>query len=245
MILSALRLMLGLSLAVFLLSASVNSNQASILMPDGNFQQTLTSASRNIHLETWQLNHRDLNLNTPAQWSVQKYVLRGGKQEGVDVIVVNNGKLGFTAPLTAITAAVVGVIASLAIFFIAHVAVSTRPAAPLRLDIGALVLMLLSISLASFTLLYAIYRVIRPLRDITGAISKQGDAMARHYLYEAANCLLTTWSGRSPLKSWGLALVKRSGAKKARVAVARKLACLLLRLWKQETHYDEADLKTA
>ncbi|HMY75450.1 MAG TPA: DUF4432 family protein, partial [Blastocatellia bacterium] len=96
MILSALRLMLGLSLAVFLLSASVNSNQASILMPDGNFQQTLTSASRNIHLETWQLNHRDLNLNTPAQWSVQKYVLRGGKQEGVDVIVVNNGKLGFT-----------------------------------------------------------------------------------------------------------------------------------------------------
>ncbi|HMX30368.1 MAG TPA: aldose 1-epimerase family protein [Blastocatellia bacterium] len=65
-------------------------------MPDGNFQQTLTSASRNIHLETWQLNHRDLNLNTPAQWSVQKYVLRGGKQEGVDVIVVNNGKLGFT-----------------------------------------------------------------------------------------------------------------------------------------------------
>jgi transposase len=82
-------------------------------------------------------------------------------------------------------------------------------------------------------------------RDITGAISKQGDAMARHYLYEAANCLLTTWSGRSPLKSWGLALVKRSGAKKARVAVARKLACLLLRLWKQETHYDEAGLKTA
>ena len=32
-------------------------------------------------------------------------------------------------------------------------------------------------------------------RDIAGAISKQGDRMARHYLYEAANCLLTfgTW----------------------------------------------------
>lgn len=76
-------------------------------------------------------------------------------------------------------------------------------------------------------------------RDISGAISKQGDGMARHYLYEAANCLLTTWSGRSPLKSWGLTLVKRVGAKKARVAVARKLACLLLRLWKNESHYEE------
>lgn len=74
-------------------------------------------------------------------------------------------------------------------------------------------------------------------RDITGAISKQGDTMARHYLYEAANCLLTTWSGRSALKSWGLKLVRRIGAKKARVAVARKLACLLLRLWKDANHY--------
>ncbi len=36
-------------------------------------------------------------------------------------------------------------------------------------------------------------------RDIAGAISKQGDIMARHYLYEAANCLLTTWGGRSAL----------------------------------------------
>jgi transposase len=68
--------------------------------------------------------------------------------------------------------------------------------------------------------------------------------MARHYLYEAANSLLTTWSGRSPLKSWGLRLVKRVGAKKARVAVARKLACLLLRLWKSGTHYDETLLQT-
>jgi len=76
-------------------------------------------------------------------------------------------------------------------------------------------------------------------RDVAGRISRQGDAMARHYLYEAANCLLTTWSGRSALKSWGLGLVKRVGAKKARVAVARKLACLLLRLWKNAEHYRE------
>jgi transposase len=76
-------------------------------------------------------------------------------------------------------------------------------------------------------------------RDVTGGISRQGDAMARHYLYEAANCLLTTWSGRSALKSWGLGLARRVGAKKARVAVARKLACLLLRLWKTDDHYRE------
>ena len=82
-------------------------------------------------------------------------------------------------------------------------------------------------------------------RDIAGAISKQGDSMARHYLYEAANCLLTTWGGRSALKTWGLRLAKRVGAKKARVAVARKLACLLLRLWKDGTHYEEGTVQAA
>jgi transposase len=95
-------------------------------------------------------------------------------------------------------------------------------------------------------------------RDVSGGISKQGDAMARHCLYEAANCILTTWSGRSALKSWGSKLVKRVGAKKARVAFAgkaihrivfspgspRKLACLLLRLWKDNAPY-EGDLRTA
>ena len=82
-------------------------------------------------------------------------------------------------------------------------------------------------------------------KDIVGVISKQGDAMARHCLHEAANRLLTTWGGRSALKSWGLRLVKRVGAKKARVAVARKLACLLLGLWKAESHYDEDQVRTA
>jgi transposase len=82
-------------------------------------------------------------------------------------------------------------------------------------------------------------------RDVTGGISRQGDAMARHYLYEAANCLLTTWSGRSALKSWGLGLARRLGAKKARVAVARKLACLLLRLWRSDDHYREDAMKMA
>ena len=75
-------------------------------------------------------------------------------------------------------------------------------------------------------------------RDVTLSISRAGDAMLRHYLYEAANCLLTTVSGPSALKSWGLKLVKRCGAKRARTAVARKLAVLLLGLWKREAHFE-------
>ena len=76
-------------------------------------------------------------------------------------------------------------------------------------------------------------------KDVSGTISKQGDHMARHLLYEAANCLLTTWRGRSALKSWGIQLARRIGVKKARVAVARKLGCLLLKLWKEQTNYQE------
>lgn len=60
------------------------------------FRQTLISAARNINLETWQTTHRDFDFKSAAAWSVQKYRLRGGKQEGVDVIVVNNGRLSFT-----------------------------------------------------------------------------------------------------------------------------------------------------
>ena len=63
--------------------------------PSEPFRQTLTSVSRNIHLDTWQVSHHDFDDKFSAPWSVQKYTLRGGKQEGVDVIVVNNGRLSF------------------------------------------------------------------------------------------------------------------------------------------------------
>jgi transposase len=74
--------------------------------------------------------------------------------------------------------------------------------------------------------------------DIGMGISKQGDAMARHYLYEAANVLLTQVRKPSALRSWGLKLLKTIGPKRARVAVARKLAVLLGRLWKDGTHFE-------
>jgi hypothetical protein len=67
---------------------------------DDSFRQTLTSVSRNIHLDTWQITSRDFEFKSATPWSVQKYTLRGGKQEGVDVIVVNNGRLSFVVAPT-------------------------------------------------------------------------------------------------------------------------------------------------
>ena len=65
----------------------------------------------------------------------------------------------------------------------------------------------------------------------TGRISKCGDAMVRTGLYEAANVLLTRVKGWCALKAWGLRLAKRAGMQKAKVAVARKLAVILHRMW--------------
>ena len=64
-----------------------------------------------------------------------------------------------------------------------------------------------------------------------GRISKWGDGLARHMLYEAANSLLVRVKDWCALKVWGARLVRRIGPKKARVALARKLAVILHRLW--------------
>jgi len=60
-----------------------------------DFEQVLTSAARAIHLNEFEVNSRTLDLKTPEAWSVRKVTLHGGKQEGVDLIVVDNGKLRF------------------------------------------------------------------------------------------------------------------------------------------------------
>ena len=73
--------------------------------------------------------------------------------------------------------------------------------------------------------------------DWTGRISKCGDRMVRSYLFEAAGVLLTRVSQNCRLKTWGLRLVKRIGFKKAKVAVARKLAVILHRMWRDETDF--------
>ncbi|MCX6895012.1 MAG: DUF4432 family protein, partial [Verrucomicrobia bacterium] len=59
------------------------------------FRQTLISASANQRVDTAEITGRKVTPKSP-RWSVRKLTLHGGKQEGVEVIVVNNGKLTFT-----------------------------------------------------------------------------------------------------------------------------------------------------
>ena len=73
--------------------------------------------------------------------------------------------------------------------------------------------------------------------DWTGRISKCGDKMLRSYLYEAANVLLTRVAKWSMLKAWGMRVAKRTGLRKAKVAVARKLAVILHRMWIDGTEF--------
>ena len=61
--------------------------------------------------------------------------------------------------------------------------------------------------------------------------------MLRSALYEAANNLLSRVKRPCPLQEWGKALVAMRGARKARVAVARKLSILLLKLWRTEEKF--------
>lgn len=73
--------------------------------------------------------------------------------------------------------------------------------------------------------------------DRMGRISRCGDALMRSYLYEAANIMLTRSRKENPLKSWGVKLAKRAGYKKARVALARKMAVVLHRMWVDGTDF--------
>jgi len=66
--------------------------------------------------------------------------------------------------------------------------------------------------------------------DITGRISKIGDKGVRTALYEAAHIILTRPVKGSALKSWAARLAKRAGMKKAKVALARKLAVIMHRM---------------
>jgi transposase len=66
--------------------------------------------------------------------------------------------------------------------------------------------------------------------DVTGRISKVGDAGVRAMLYEAANVILTKPVKGSALKSWAARLAVRAGMRKAKVALARKLAVVLHRM---------------
>ena len=73
--------------------------------------------------------------------------------------------------------------------------------------------------------------------DVTLGISKIGDMSVRTALYEAAHIILTRPVKGSWLKSWAAKLARRAGMKKAKVALARRLAVILHRMWVDGTRF--------
>ena len=71
----------------------------------------------------------------------------------------------------------------------------------------------------------------------TGAISKCGDEMMRAMLYEAAHILLVRSAKWSWLKVWAMQIARRRGLKKAIVALARRLAVIMHRIWVDGTEF--------
>jgi transposase len=76
--------------------------------------------------------------------------------------------------------------------------------------------------------------------DYTGSISKCGDRRVRTLLYEAANVMLTRYRGSLKLKEWALGIARRSSMRKARVALARRLAIIMHAMLRHGTEFKPA-----
>ena len=76
--------------------------------------------------------------------------------------------------------------------------------------------------------------------DYTGSISKCGDRRVRTLLYEAANVMLTRYKGPLKLKDWAFAIAKRSTMRKARIALARRLAIIMHAMLRHGTEFKPA-----
>jgi transposase len=73
--------------------------------------------------------------------------------------------------------------------------------------------------------------------DYDGGISKCGDALLRTMLYEAVQSLLTHGTKWSWLKAWGVRVAQRRGMRRAIVAIARRLAVVLHRMWVDSSEF--------
>jgi len=82
------------------------------------------------------------------------------------------------------------------------------------------------------------FRGSSPRFDWTGRITKQGDSIVRKLLYEAANSILTRTKQSFALKSWALKIAKRRGLRKARVALARRLAVIMHAMLRDGTLFE-------
>lgn len=76
--------------------------------------------------------------------------------------------------------------------------------------------------------------------DYTGAISRCGDRRVRTLLYEAANVMLTRYRGELKLRSWALAIARRSNMRKARIALARRLAIIMHAMLRDDSVFHPA-----
>jgi len=74
--------------------------------------------------------------------------------------------------------------------------------------------------------------------DWTGRFTKQGDGTVRKLLYEAANSILTRTKQSFALKAWALKIAKRRGLRKARVALARRLAVVMHAMLRDGTLFE-------
>ena len=70
-----------------------------------------------------------------------------------------------------------------------------------------------------------------------GAISRCGDEMTRMMLYEAAHIMLVRLARWSWLKAWAMKIARHRGMKKAIVALARRLAVIMHRIWVDGTEF--------
>lgn len=73
-----------------------------------------------------------------------------------------------------------------------------------------------------------------------GRVSKRGDGFTRKCLFEAANAIYCRNLGGPRLRDWTKAIAQRTGARKAKVALARKLAVIQHAMWRTNTPFREA-----
>lgn len=73
--------------------------------------------------------------------------------------------------------------------------------------------------------------------DRVGRITKVGDGETRTALFEAANVVLRPSTRWSPMKAWAVRVAHRQGSKRAKVALARKMAVVLHRMWVDGTKF--------
>lgn len=73
--------------------------------------------------------------------------------------------------------------------------------------------------------------------DVRGRISRSGDAFTRTALFTAAHVMLTRSRQWTAIRAWGMRIAQRSNLRKAKIAVARKLAVVMHRMWRDETPF--------